>query len=36
LKEPPVAVNAVLNDLDWMDFVPHDAGEEDFGAGLSE
>ncbi|KAJ7121983.1 hypothetical protein C8R43DRAFT_899976 [Mycena crocata] len=34
LREP-VAVNAVLDDLDWMDFVPQEE-EEGFGEGLSE
>ncbi|KAJ6450947.1 hypothetical protein C8R47DRAFT_1230022 [Mycena vitilis] len=36
LEERAVAVNAVLGDLDWMDFVTQDPVEEDFGEGLSE
>ncbi|KAJ6478782.1 hypothetical protein C8R47DRAFT_1074815 [Mycena vitilis] len=35
LEERAVAVNAVLGDLDWMDFVTQDAEEEDFGEGLA-
>ncbi|KAJ7115625.1 hypothetical protein C8R43DRAFT_902586 [Mycena crocata] len=36
LRDDPVAINAVFDDLDWMDFVPGGANEEDFGEGLSE
>jgi hypothetical protein len=31
-----VAVNTVLDDLEWMDFAPRTDEEQDFGAGLSE
>ncbi|KAJ7233367.1 hypothetical protein C8J57DRAFT_1250022 [Mycena rebaudengoi] len=34
LKEMPVAINTVLDELDWMDFL-QDEGPADFGAGLS-
>ncbi|KAJ7276698.1 hypothetical protein C8J57DRAFT_1061515 [Mycena rebaudengoi] len=35
LKEMPIAINAVLDELDWMDFL-QDEGQADFGAGPSE